>query len=266
MGTVSGDTIEKKKSKMVHKIVLISCLLVIPSISLETEKTNPKAASPYTNCGCQCSSLTFRDKSGRVQGNCKSADHTGAQWCYVDTSVPSTCQDLSYTSVRFPGKPWSYEACATPACGYNNGGFNNGGYNNGGYNNGGYNNGGFSNGGYDNGGFDNGGFDNGGFSNGGNGGFNNGGFNNGGFNNGGFSNGGLNNGGHNNGGFSNGGYGVGSSTCRGTKCFGSSGSSGLNNGAYGSSSSGSGTGFLAGILGGRSQAKDDDSVKFGRRK
>merc|ERR1711923_443911 len=220
MGTVSGDTIEKTKSKMVHKVVLISCLLVIPCISLETEKTNPKAASPYTNCGCQCSSLTFRDKSGRVQGNCKSADHTGAQWCYVDTSVPSTCQDLSYTSVRFPGKPWSYEACATPACGYNNGGFNNGGFSNGGYNNGGYNNGGFSNGG-------------------------------------------LNNGGHNNGGFSNGGYGVGSSTCRGTKCFGSSGSSGLNNGAYGSSSSGSGTGYLAGILGGRSQAKDDDSVKFG---
>merc|ERR1711877_82147 len=177
---VSGDTIGKTKSKMVHKIVLISCLLVIPCISLETEKTNPKAASPYTNCGCQCSSLTFRDKSGRVQGNCKSADHTGAQWCYVDTSVPSTCQDLSYTSVRFPGKPWSYEACATPACGYNNGGFNNGGFNNGG------------------------------ISNGGNGGFNNGGFNNG--------------------GFSNGGYGVGSSNCRGTKCFGSSGSSGLNNG------------------------------------
>merc|ERR1712038_703278 len=229
MGTVSGDTIEKTKSKMVPKIALISCLLVIPSISLETEKTNPKAASPYTNCGCQCSSLTFRDKSGRVQGNCKSADHTGAQWCYVDNSVPSTCQDLSYTSVRFPGKPWSYEACATPACGYNNGGFNNGGYNNGGYNNGG-------------------------FSNGGNGGFNNGGFSNGG------------SGGNNNGGFSNGGYGVGSSTCRGTKCFGSSGSSVLNNGAYGSSSSGSGTGFLAGILGGRSQAKDDNSVKFGRRK
>merc|ERR1712014_355438 len=195
---VRSDTIEKMQSKMVHKIVLISCLLVIPCISLETEKTNPKAASPYTNCGCQCSSLTFRDKSGRVQGNCKSADHTGAQWCYVDTSVPSTCQDLSYTSVRFPGKPWSYEACATPACGYNNGGFNNGG-----------------------------------------------------FNNGGFSNGGLSNGGHNNGGFSNGGYGVGSSTCRGTKCF---GSSGLNNGAYGSSSSGSGTGYLAGILGGRSKA------------
>merc|ERR1711915_305467 len=128
---VKGDTIEKTKSKMVPKIIPISYLLVIPSISLETEKTNPKAASPYTNCGCQCSSLTFRDKSGRVQGNCKSADHTGAQWCYVDTSVPSTCQDLSYTSVRFPGKPWSYEACATPACGYNNGGFNNIGYNNG---------------------------------------------------------------------------------------------------------------------------------------
>merc|ERR1712038_1909188 len=85
---VSGDTIEKTKSKMVPKIILISCLLVIPSISLETEKTNPKAASPYTNCGCQCSSLTFRDKSGRVQGNCKSADHTGGHQCALNLPRP----------------------------------------------------------------------------------------------------------------------------------------------------------------------------------
>merc|ERR1712014_113535 len=67
-----------------------------------------------TNCGCQCSSLTFRDSSGVVQGNCKTVDSTGAQWCYVDSY--STCQDL-VPSQRFPHNPWSYEACATPALG-----------------------------------------------------------------------------------------------------------------------------------------------------
>ena len=30
-----------------------------------------KAASPYVNYGCQCDSLTFLDKYGRIQGNCK---------------------------------------------------------------------------------------------------------------------------------------------------------------------------------------------------
>merc|ERR1711881_444905 len=104
----------------------------------KTTDTNTKAASPYTNCGCQCTNLQFRDKYNKLHGNCASVDHTGAKWCYVDPSQ-STCQDLSYTSKRYPGTPWSYEACAPPACGgYNNGGYNNGGYNNGGYNNGGY--------------------------------------------------------------------------------------------------------------------------------
>merc|ERR1712128_288959 len=119
------------------------------------------AASPYTNCGCQCSNLTFKDKYGKTNGNCKSVDHTGAQWCYVDPNQSSSCQDLSYTSTRFPGKPWSYEACATPACGNNNGGYNNGGYNNGGSSNGGYNNGGYNNGGYNNEASSNGGYNNG---------------------------------------------------------------------------------------------------------
>merc|ERR1712127_197135 len=71
-----------------------------------------KAASPLTNCGCQCSPLTFRDSGGLVQGNCRSVDGTGAQWCYVD-SHHSSCSDLS-PSARFPQNPWSYEACATP--------------------------------------------------------------------------------------------------------------------------------------------------------
>ena len=50
------------------------------------------------------------------------ADHTGAVWCYVDqVHSQSSCQDLDYGSVRFPGKPWSYEACATSVCGPSSG-------------------------------------------------------------------------------------------------------------------------------------------------
>ena len=78
--------------------------------------TNEKAASPLINCGCQCSSLTFRDANGVVQGNCLTVDSTGAQWCYVDSDHYSSCQDL-VPSQRFPNNPWSYEACATPAQG-----------------------------------------------------------------------------------------------------------------------------------------------------
>merc|ERR1719499_2595155 len=148
---------------MIQLVVHTALVLLYTATSgLKTSDTNTKAASPYTNCGCQCSNLQFVDKYNRRQGNCESADHTGAKWCYVNPSQ-HTCQDLSYTSKRFPGTPWSYEACATPACG----GYNNGGYNNGGYNNGGYNNGGSSNSGYNNGGYNNGGFNNGGSINGG---------------------------------------------------------------------------------------------------
>merc|ERR1712062_256922 len=91
----------------------ILATLVLSATSLSLEST--KAASSLINCGCQCSSLTFRDSAGEVQGNCKTVDGTGAQWCYVD-STASTCQDL-VPSQRFPHNPWSYEACATPAIG-----------------------------------------------------------------------------------------------------------------------------------------------------
>merc|ERR1719471_460325 len=88
---------------------IFASLLISSITGLNTVE---KAASPYTNIGCQCSSLTFVDSSGHIQGNCKSVDSTGAQWCYVD-SHHSSCQDLVY-SARFPNNPWSYEACATP--------------------------------------------------------------------------------------------------------------------------------------------------------
>merc|ERR1711909_217706 len=91
--------------------ILASLVLSASSLSLE----NTKAASSLINCGCQCSSITFLDSAGVEQGNCKTVDGTGAQWCYVD-STASTCQDL-VPSERFPHNPWSYEACATPAVG-----------------------------------------------------------------------------------------------------------------------------------------------------
>merc|ERR1711936_156507 len=83
--------------------------------SEKLDAANEKAASPLINCGCQCSSLTFRDANGVVQGNCLTVDSTGDQWCYVEAAY-SSCQDL-VPSKRFPNNPWSYEACATPAQG-----------------------------------------------------------------------------------------------------------------------------------------------------
>merc|ERR1712062_616003 len=91
----------------------ILATLVLSATSLSLEST--KAASSLINCGCQCSSITFLDSAGVEQGNCKTVDGTGAQWCYVD-STASTCQDL-VPSQRFPHNPWSYQACATPAIG-----------------------------------------------------------------------------------------------------------------------------------------------------
>merc|ERR1712080_802052 len=145
--------------------------LIAHTVSPQT--TNTKAASYRVNCGCQCSDLTFRDKYNKIQGNCKTADNTGAQWCY--TEYGSTCEDQQ-RSTRFggQGKTWSYQACSTPSiysaqcAGYNGaiGGGVGGGVGGGIWRNG--NNGGF-NGGFNvnNGGFNgnNGGF-NGGFGSG----------------------------------------------------------------------------------------------------
>merc|ERR1712186_53859 len=98
-------------------IIGLASLLSLGSCSEIGNKTaaSEKASSPLINCGCQCSSLTFRDAGGVVQGNCLTVDSTGAQWCYVDP-LYSSCQDL-VPSKRFPNNPWSYEACATPAPG-----------------------------------------------------------------------------------------------------------------------------------------------------
>merc|ERR1711962_1950199 len=146
--------------------MLLLHLTLLSSYTVLSLDTNNKAASFRVNCNCQCSDLTFRDKFNRIQGNCKTADNTGAQWCY--TEYGSTCEDQQ-RSQRFghQGKTWSYQACSTPPrhspqcngfggggagigggiCrhGYGSGCGNNGGFNS---NNGGIggNNGGFNNG------------------------------------------------------------------------------------------------------------------------
>merc|ERR1711936_959940 len=104
--------LQQKQNKTIAKMnFLVITLLATGSSALSLTK-DLKAASPFVNLGCQCSSLTFVDSHGQVQGNCRSVDSTGARWCYVD-HLPSSCQDLSH-SARFPNNPWSYEACSTP--------------------------------------------------------------------------------------------------------------------------------------------------------
>merc|ERR1711972_105174 len=113
MGRIFLAFVRKPSDLIMFTQATILATLVLSATSLSLEST--KAASSLINCGCQCSSITFLDSAGVEQGNCKTVDGTGAQWCYVD-STASTCQDL-VPSERFPHNPWSYEACATPAVG-----------------------------------------------------------------------------------------------------------------------------------------------------
>jgi len=130
------------------------------------------------DCLCQCSTQTFVSRR-RIYGNCKTADTTGANWCYIrplrhvlagiqgnnrrnyafaQASSSTTCIDAK-RSQRFPDKEFSYHACGTPRLdsricqqliyryysannNNNNNGFNNNGFNN---NNNGFGNNGFNN-------------------------------------------------------------------------------------------------------------------------
>merc|ERR1712115_773645 len=134
-----GST-HNRHTKTGNYTMLLLLVTILSSTAVMARTPNTKAASTRVNCGCQCSSLTFRDKYNRIQGNCKTSDNTGAQWCYTEPG--STCEDLQ-RSTRFgaQGRTWSYQACSTPSIhssqctgfggfGGNNGGFggNNGGF------------------------------------------------------------------------------------------------------------------------------------------
>merc|ERR1711990_162585 len=110
MGRTILSFTTKQSTLIMFTQASILATLVLSATSLSLEST--KAASSQINCGCQCSSITFLDSAGVEQGNCKTVDGTGAQWCYMD-HLPGTCQDM-VPSDRFPHNPWSYEACATP--------------------------------------------------------------------------------------------------------------------------------------------------------
>merc|ERR1719507_614106 len=58
---------------------------------------------------CQCTSLSWTDHYGVVNGNCRSQDHGKGTWCYT-TGWNSGCRDL-HSSKRYPNNPWSYQAC-----------------------------------------------------------------------------------------------------------------------------------------------------------
>nr|XP_040583508.1 uncharacterized protein LOC121132170 [Lepeophtheirus salmonis] len=99
---------------MICKILIISVVVVLAS----AQDITLKAPSLAVNCGCQCSNYIFQDVRGITQGNCNSADQTGAKWCYVDRG--HTCQDTigSARNDQFGRRRQiSYEACATPNCG-----------------------------------------------------------------------------------------------------------------------------------------------------
>merc|ERR1712184_32969 len=112
MGTSLHPLQSQPRRKTIAKMNFLAITLLATGSSALSLTKDLKAASPFVNLGCQCSSLTFVASHGQVQGNCRSVDSTGARWCYID-HLPSSCQDLSH-SARFPNNPWSYEACSTP--------------------------------------------------------------------------------------------------------------------------------------------------------
>ena len=89
-------------------LVLATCAL---TSALPQVFTRQEASFAEPNFGCQCNSYIFRDENGQVQGNCRST-RNGAQWCFVNPG--SSCQDTGPSPF---GRPWSYEACATPSRG-----------------------------------------------------------------------------------------------------------------------------------------------------
>merc|ERR1712079_411681 len=104
----------KTKDKRYLEMLFLGYLLVSSSMALplevdfnsnSTKSGNLKAASPLINCGCQCSSLTFSDSAGVVQGNCRTVDGSGARWCYVDAALGSPFPATVAVPVPAPHHP-----------------------------------------------------------------------------------------------------------------------------------------------------------------
>merc|ERR1712202_35484 len=158
-----------QKLLVVFSVVLLS---IIASSTAQRKNVDTRAPSNCHNCECQCDSYKWKDSRGRTISNCRTADNTGAKFCYVSGRAQTACRDVQQSQYRkdsvFTGsrkKFYSYEACETPErrqCYRQNRGSNcgdgdntGGGYpgNGGGYpgNGGGYsNNGGYPGNGYPN--------------------------------------------------------------------------------------------------------------------
>jgi hypothetical protein len=136
-------------------VLLATVAYAIDTVDVESKGViSQKAPSSFQNCDCQCSHYTWRDSYGKKQGNCRSSDNTGAQWCYTNSN---SCTDLKYSKNRRDSygsvRRWSYQACSTPSrrsnkCSNygNGGGFGQGGGQGNGGHNGGHGNGGHGNG------------------------------------------------------------------------------------------------------------------------
>merc|ERR1712242_319370 len=73
-----------------NKLILLGfCVIALAAMATSQITQYAEAPASDEDCFCQCSRLTFQDKYGRTQGNCKRADHTGAKWCYQACSTPS---------------------------------------------------------------------------------------------------------------------------------------------------------------------------------
>merc|ERR1712107_82364 len=84
-----------------------------PSNNYNTYPSNNYNTYPSNNyntgSGCRCTSLSWTDHYGNVNGNCRSSDHGKGSWCYT-TGWSSGCSGL-HSSSRYPNNPWSYQAC-----------------------------------------------------------------------------------------------------------------------------------------------------------
>merc|ERR1712106_84557 len=113
MGSTNKTLISDITDLNMKNIGLVFGFLTIGLRLAEAKPKKDRAPSPIVNCECQCTNLIYKDENGKVHGNCRSSDDTGAQWCYVEAG--STCQDIQ-TTTTVQDEPWSYEACATPVC------------------------------------------------------------------------------------------------------------------------------------------------------
>ncbi len=79
-GEIHKENSKKPNQKISTMRTLFILALVVAAASAQKSKSKKKdddgigikAASPFVNCGCQCSSVSFRDIDNQVHGNCKS--------------------------------------------------------------------------------------------------------------------------------------------------------------------------------------------------